>query len=31
MMDPIIKVEHLKKHFGDLEVLDDIDFSVNKD
>ncbi|WP_420537272.1 amino acid ABC transporter ATP-binding protein [Ileibacterium valens] len=30
MMDPIIKVEHLKKHFGDLEVLDDIDFSVNK-
>ena len=30
MSEPIIKVEHLKKHFGDLEVLNDIDFQVNK-
>lgn len=30
MSDPIIKVEHLKKHFGDLEVLNDIDFQVSK-
>ncbi len=29
-MDPIIKVEHLKKSFGKLEVLHDIDFSVSK-
>lgn len=28
--NPIIKVEHLRKHFGDLEVLNDINFSVNK-
>ena len=30
MENPIIKVEHLQKHFGDLKVLNDIDFSVNK-
>ena len=29
-MEPIIKVEHLKKSFGKLEVLHDIDFSVSK-
>ena len=29
-MDPIIQVEHLKKSFGKLEVLHDIDFSVSK-
>lgn len=29
-MEPIIKVEHLKKSFGKLEVLHDIDFSVEK-
>ncbi|MCF0245684.1 MAG: amino acid ABC transporter ATP-binding protein [Ileibacterium sp.] len=26
----MIKVDHLQKHFGDLKVLNDIDFSVNK-
>lgn len=30
MSEPIIRVEHLKKHFGDLEVLNDIDFQVSK-
>lgn len=30
MSDPIIKVEHLKKHFGALEVLNDINFEVSK-
>lgn len=30
MSDPIIRVEHLKKHFGSLEVLNDIDFEVRK-
>lgn len=30
MENPIIKVDHLQKHFGDLKVLNDIDFSVNK-
>lgn len=30
MNEPIIRVEHLQKHFGDLQVLNDIDFSVNK-
>lgn len=30
MSEPIIKVDHLQKHFGDLQVLNDIDFSVNK-
>lgn len=29
-MEPIIKVEHLKKSFGKLEVLHDIDFAVEK-
>lgn len=29
-MEPMIKVEHLKKSFGKLEVLHDIDFSVEK-
>ena len=29
-MEPIIQVEHLKKSFGKLEVLHDIDFSVFK-
>ena len=29
-MEPIIKVEHLKKSYGKLEVLHDIDFSVSK-
>ena len=29
-MEPIIKVEHLKKSFGKLEVLHDVDFSVSK-
>lgn len=28
--EPVIQVEHLKKHFGDLEVLNDIDFSIRK-
>lgn len=30
MSAPIIQVEHLKKHFGDLKVLNDIDFSIEK-
>ena len=29
-MEPIIEVKHLKKSFGDLEVLHDIDFTVSK-
>lgn len=29
-MGPIIEVKHLKKSFGDLEVLHDIDFTVSK-
>ncbi len=29
-MDTIIKVEHLQKHFGDLQVLNDIDFKINR-
>ena len=29
-MEPIIKVEHVKKSYGKLEVLHDIDFSVSK-
>lgn len=29
-MEPIIEVKHLKKFFGDLEVLHDIDFTVSK-
>lgn len=28
--EKVIQVEHLKKHFGDLEVLNDIDFSITK-
>lgn len=30
MSDPIIRVEHLKKSFGEQEVLHDIDFSIEK-
>ena len=30
MSQPVIEVRHLKKHFGDLEVLNDINFSVDK-
>ena len=30
MSEPIIKLNHLKKHFGDHQVLDDISMSVNK-
>lgn len=30
MEQPIIEIRHLQKHFGDLHVLHDIDFNVNK-
>ena len=30
MSEPIIRLNHLKKHFGDHQVLDDISMSVNK-
>lgn len=30
MSDPVIKVEHLKKSFGEQEVLHDIDFQIEK-
>jgi putative lysine transport system ATP-binding protein len=30
MSDNIIQIDHLKKHFGDLEVLNDINFAVKK-
>lgn len=30
MSEPIIKVDHLQKHFGDLKVLNDIHFEVHK-
>lgn len=29
-METIIQVQHLKKHFGSLQVLNDIDFEINK-
>ena len=29
-METVIQVQHLKKHFGDLQVLNDIDFEINK-
>ena len=29
-MDIIIQIEHLKKHFGKLEVLNDIDFTIER-
>ena len=29
-MESIIQIQHLKKHFGQLEVLHDIDFDVHK-
>lgn len=29
-MDAIIQIEHLKKHFGDLQVLNDIDFHIER-
>ena len=29
-MDTIIQIEHLKKHFGKLEVLNDIDFTIER-
>lgn len=29
-MEPIIQIQHLKKHFGDLQVLNDVDFEINK-
>ena len=29
-MDHIIDIEHLQKHFGDLQVLHDVDFIVEK-
>jgi putative lysine transport system ATP-binding protein len=30
MSENVIEVSHLRKHFGDLEVLNDVDFSVDK-
>ena len=29
-MEPIIEIRHLKKHFGSLQVLHDIDFDIDK-
>ena len=29
-METVIEIQHLKKHFGSLEVLNDINFSVQK-
>lgn len=29
-MEPIIQIQHLEKHFGNLNVLKDIDFTINK-
>lgn len=29
-MEPIIKIQHLQKHFGNLKVLNDVDFEINK-
>lgn len=29
-MEKIIQIQHLKKHFGDLQVLNDVDFEINK-
>ena len=29
-METVIQVQHLKKHFGDLQVLNDIAFEINK-
>lgn len=29
-MDAIIQIEHLKKHFGDLQVLNDVDFHIER-
>ena len=29
-METVIQVQHLKKHFGNLQVLNDIDFEINK-
>ena len=29
-MENIIKINHLRKHFGNLEVLNDIEFHVDK-
>lgn len=30
MSEKIIDIQHLQKHFGDLKVLNDVDFNVNK-
>ena len=29
-MEPIIEIRHLQKHFGSLQVLNDIDFNIEK-
>ena len=29
-MEEVIQVKHLEKHFGDLKVLKDIDFTINR-
>ena len=30
MMEPIIQIQHLQKHFGNLKVLNDVDFNIYK-
>ena len=30
MSDTVIKIEHLQKHFGKLQVLNDINFQITK-
>ena len=30
MAEKIIDIKHLQKHFGDLQVLNDVDFNVDK-
>ena len=29
-MDTVIQIEHLQKHFGDLQVLNDVDFQIER-
>ena len=29
-MDTVIEIKHLEKHFGDLRVLNDIDFTIER-
>ena len=29
-MDTVIQIEHLQKHFGDLQVLNDVDFRIER-